>query len=127
MLVNPARCLPFVRQVITGVVIVALLGGMRVAGAVPLIVAPVLAQTTNQSYDCGSYGAGAYGSNDCLAAAASPTPPPPPTGASPAQSGGLPGTGAQLVWLGVIGLALILGGVGLSLRRRRHRTPSPIR
>lgn len=88
----------------------------------PQAAAPVMAQTTNQSYDCGSYGAGNYGSNDCVATNLSPTPTPVPS-ATPTKAGiaGLPGTGAHLLWAGIIGLGLILLGLGLA---HRHTTSS---
>lgn len=85
---------------------------------------PTAAQTTNQSYDCGTYGAGTYGSNDCLVTAA--TPPPTRSAATPTPGsstvGGLPVTGAQLLWSSVIGLALIVLGIGLRFRRKRMNT-----
>lgn len=79
--------------------------------------APVtLAQTeTNQSYDCGSYGASDYGQNECVVALdASPTPSP-----STDANGLFPGTGAGLGLWAALG-ALVLS-LGVSLYGYHHR------
>ncbi|MGI8483807.1 MAG: hypothetical protein ACR2OU_06050 [Thermomicrobiales bacterium] len=100
------------------------------------------AQTINQSYTCGTYGASDYGRNDCVTAdgttpSVMPTPtfsitPTPLSPITPIPSsrpvltiGGLPITGIQLVWVSLIGLGLVVLDVGLSLRVQRRRSAHP--
>lgn len=111
--------------VITGAVVASVLAG-------PVSLAR--AQTRNQRYTCGAYGASDYGRNDCVAtdtAAPSVTPTlvasmtPRPSSHPASTPGGLPVTGVQLVWVSLIGLGLVMLGSGLSLRVRRRRSPPP--
>lgn len=87
---------------------------------------PTLAQTTPQTYNCGTYGAGDFSGQTCAAtvsASPAPTPiPATPTPTAPGSTNPLPGTGASLGWLAAIGALLValgLAGYGLA-RRRRH-------
>lgn len=75
--------------------------------------------TVDQSYNGGAYGAGEFGSNDCLAASeTTPTPTTTPTG-TPTPNGLFPDTGGQLGLWAAIG-ALILA-IGLGLYGYTHR------
>lgn len=103
---------PALLHIFTVFACVIMLVGLLAVGW-PQAAAPVMAQSVNQSYDCGTYGAGNYGSNDCVVAAVTPTPTP------NATKGGLPVTGAQLIWIALIGLGLISLGIALSLHRKR--------
>lgn len=81
--------------------------------------------TADQTYNCGAYGQGEFGSNDCLAASEStPTP-----SATPTPSGLFPDTGGQLgLWaaIGALILAIGLGFYGFSYRAKRstHQAPN---
>ncbi|MGI8483560.1 MAG: LPXTG cell wall anchor domain-containing protein [Thermomicrobiales bacterium] len=87
---------------------------------------PIFAQTvTNQTYSCGTYGAGSYQTN-CVAgsgAESSPIGPASPT-SSPTGGSRIPDTGATLRVFASIGAVLVALGAALYGRRRRQRPVS---
>lgn len=90
------------------------------------LVSPLIARAQtdpNQAYDCGTYGAGNYGQNDCVAATEStPTPNISPTPTlTPSAGGSSPDTGASLTWWATIGALLVAVGLGLYGYKRRQR------
>lgn len=94
--------------------------GVTIVLSVFLISGPRLstvdAQTANQSYTCGTYGAGEFGTNDCVVTQQE----------SPKSSGSMPLTGAQLSMMAAIGMILTAVGLALYGKSRRSSSATPI-
>lgn len=78
--------------------------------------------SADQTYNCGAYGAGEFGSNECLAATEINPTPLSTDAPSPTSSGLFPDTGAKLgLWaaIGAILLAIGLARYGIIQRKKR--------
>jgi LPXTG-motif cell wall-anchored protein len=119
MLHNTSRQFSFLRQAIFAIISTVLALALAIS---PVFVfqTPTFAQTTNQTYGCGTYGSGDYDTNDCvLGTTPAPTITTSPTPSPTTSTGGLPVTGQQLIFGGITGLALIVIGATMLFRRRR--------
>ncbi len=106
----------------------AVLAGALVLSFGLAVASPSLIQaqsSVDQTYNCGAYGAGEFGSNECLATTEISPTPSSTASPTPSSSGLFPDTGAKLgLWaaIGAILLAIGLGIYGLNRRQQRRVT-----
>jgi LPXTG-motif cell wall-anchored protein len=104
-----------------GLLVTCAIMSLGIGLASPIIAS---AQTDpNQAYDCGTYGGGNYGQNDCVTTTETTPTPNISTTQSPTPNAGgsSPDTGASLTWWAAIGALLVAVGLGLYGYNRRQR------